>query len=345
MATFVEIDGSEGEGGGQMLRSSLALSVLTGRPFKAVNIRANRKKPGLAAQHLASVWAAAAVCKGQYKGGSIGSAVLVFEPGDVQPGGYHFAVGTAGATALVLHTVYLPLALKGNAPSVVTITGGTHALAAPCYHSLAGEWAGFLKRIGIDVAVAMTRPGFYPRGGGEIVATVQPSADIRGLTLTTRPNLTTAGGFAAVADLPESIAKRLARRLAERLKRAGVESHIPVETWENGPGCVAAVTFRQAPGPPVFFAVGERGKPAEAVADQAADEALAYRDSGCPVDPHSADQLVLPLAFAVGSSEFRIAKVTQHLLTNVDVIRRFVDRPIAVVGALGMQGTVRIDPF
>jgi len=172
MSTFVEIDGSEGEGGGQMLRSSLALSVLTGRPFKAVNIRANRKKPGLAAQHLASVRAAAAICKGQYKGGSIGSSVLVFEPGEVVSGMYHFAVGTAGATALVLHTVYLPLALKGTGPSTITITGGTHARSAPCYHSLAGEWAGFLKLIGIDVGVAMTRPGFYPRGGGEIVATI-----------------------------------------------------------------------------------------------------------------------------------------------------------------------------
>ncbi|HEY2783696.1 MAG TPA: RNA 3'-terminal phosphate cyclase [Fimbriiglobus sp.] len=343
MSTFVEIDGSEGEGGGQMLRSSLALSVLTGRPFKVINIRANRKKPGLAAQHLASVRAAAAISQGQYKGGSIGSTVLVFEPGEVKAGNYHFAVGTAGATALVLHTVYLPLALKAQGPSQVTITGGTHALAAPCFHSLTGDWAGYLNKVGIDINVTMTRPGFYPRGGGEIVATIQPAAEVRGLTLTSRGEITTAGGFAAVADLPESIGKRLSRRLTERLKRAGVESHIPVETWENGPGCVAAITFRQAPGQPVFYSVGERGRPAEAVADDAADEALAFRDSGCPVDPHMADQLVLPLAFAKWPSEFKISKITQHLITNMDIIRRFVEREIAIEGDLGLPGFVRVN--
>jgi RNA 3'-terminal phosphate cyclase (ATP) len=266
--------------------------------------------------------------------------VLVFEPGNVQSGTYHFPVGTAGATALVLHTVYLPLALKGTGPSVVTITGGTHALAAPCFHSLVGEWGGFLRTIGLDVAVTITRPGFYPRGGGQIVATIQSSTAVRGLSLTTLPELTTAGGFAAVAGLPESIGKRMSRRLSERLKRVGVESHIPVEEWENGPGCVAAITFRQALGQPVFYAVGERGRPAEAVADQAADDALAFRDAGCPVDPHMADQLVLPLAFAAGPSEFRTGKVTQHLLTNVDVIRRFVDRPITIDGDLGKAGIV-----
>lgn len=342
MSTFVEIDGSEGEGGGQVLRSSLALSVLTGRAFKLTNIRANRKKPGLAAQHLTSVRSAAAICKGQYKGGAIGSTTLVFEPGEVTAGTYHFAVGTAGATALVLHTVYLPLALRGSGPSRVTITGGTHALAAPCFHSLAGDWAGYLKKLGIEIAVTMIRPGFYPRGGGEIVATIQPCSEVWGLNLTTCPELTTAGGFAAVADLPESVGKRMARRLAERLKREGIESHIPVETWVNGPGCVAAVTFRQAPVPPLFFAVGERGRPAEVVADQVADEALAYRASGCPVDQHAADQVVLPLAFAPRPSEFRVSRITQHLLTNVDIIRRFVERTIEIDGDLGKPGTVRI---
>ncbi len=339
---MIIIDGSEGEGGGQVLRSSLALSVLTGRAFKLVNIRANRKKPGLAAQHLASVRAAAAISQGQYKGGSIGSTTLVFEPGEVKAGNYHFAVGTAGATALVLHTVYLPLVLKGKESSTVTITGGTHALAAPCFHSLAGDWTGYLNKVGIEIDLAMNRPGFYPRGGGEITATIRPNAEVRGLNLTTCPALTTAGGFAAVAGIPESVGKRMARRLAERLKRAEIESHIPVETWENGSGCVAAITFRQAPVPPLFFAVGERGRPAEVVADQVADEALAYHESGCPVDPHAADQIVLPLAFAAGPSEFKVSKITQHLVTNLDIIRRFVEREISIEGDLGKTGLARV---
>jgi RNA 3'-terminal phosphate cyclase (ATP) len=188
----------------------------------------------------------------------------------------------------------------------------------------------------------MVRPGFYPRGGGEIRAAIRPCPLVRGLSLTTCPELTTAGGFSAYADLPESVGKRQARRLAHKLKLAGVESHIPEQHWENGPSTVAAVIFRQAPVPPLFFGIGERGKPAEAVADEAAEQALGFRESGCPVDPHSADQVVLPLAFSPDASEFRTSEVTLHLLTNIDVIRRFVDREISVEGEEGVSGTVRI---
>ncbi|OWK42346.1 RNA 3'-terminal phosphate cyclase [Fimbriiglobus ruber] len=339
---MIELDGSQGEGGGQILRSSLALSILTRRSFRLVNIRANRKKPGLAPQHLASVRAAAAICGGFYKGGTIGSSVLFFEPGSVKAGTYTFSIGTAGATSLVLHTVCLPLALRGGAESHVTITGGTHVSHSPCYHFLETTWAAYLRQIGVAVELEMVRPGFYPRGGGEIRATIRTCAAPRGLRLTECPELTTAGGLSVAAGLPESVAKRQARRLAERLKRVDVESHIPTEEWEGGPGSVAAVIFRQAPVPPLFFSLGEKGLPAEAVADTAADEAIAYRESGCPVDPHSADQLVLPLAFAPEPSEYRVSEVTQHLLTNIDVVRQFVDREITCDGNEGRSGTVRI---
>lgn len=325
---MIELDGSHGEGGGQILRSSLALSLLTGKPFKLINIRAGRKKPGLAPQHLASVRAAAGICNGFYKGGTVGSSVLYFEPGEVKAGKYLFSIGTAGATSLVLHTVYLPLALRGVADSEVTITGGTHVSNSPCYHYLETTWAAHLKRMGVEVVVSMARPGFYPRGGGEIRATIRPCARVRGLHLTACPELTTAGGFSAVAGLPDSIAKRQARRLAERLKRQDIESHIPQEEWEGGPGTVAAVLFRQLAVPPLFAAIGERGKPAEVVADDAADEAIAFRNAKAPVDAHAADQLLLPLAFSPDASEYRTAECTSHLTTNIDTIRRFVDRDI-----------------
>lgn len=342
MSTLVELDGSHGEGGGQILRSGLALSILTGRPLKLVNIRANRAKPGLAAQHLMCVKAAAGICGGRYKGGAVGSTVLDFEPGEVRSDTYTFAIGTAGATGLVLHTVYLPLALRGKADSHVTVTGGTHVPHSPCSHFNECTWAVYLKRLGLDVDVNMIRPGFYPRGGGEIRAAIRPCSTVRGLQLTACPELTTAGGFSAVADLPVSVNKRQTRRLTNKLKDAGLEPHIEPQEWENGPSTVAAVLLRQAPVPPLFFAIGERGKPAEAVADEAAEQAIAFRDSGCPVDPHSADQLVLPLAFSPDASEFRVSEVTRHLLTNVDTIRAFVDRPISVAGDLGKPGTVRV---
>lgn len=340
---MIEIDGSEGEGGGQILRSALALSILTRRPFKLTNIRANRSKPGLQPQHLMCVRAAGSISGAQYKGAANGSAVLYFEPGAVKSGNYTFSIGTAGATALVLHTVYLPLALRGDAPSTVIVTGGTHNAHAPCFHFLETTWAAYLARMGIRVDVEMTRPGFYPRGGGEIRAVIHPCSRVNGLSLLTCPELTTAGGFSAFAGLPESVGKRQARRLSVRLKSEGVESHIPQEEWEAAnPGSVAAVIFRQAPVPPLFFGLGERGKPSESVADDAADEAIAFRDAKCPVDPHSADQLLLPLAFSDDASEYRASEITRHLTTNVETVRKFVDRTISIEEGEGKSGVVRV---
>ena len=341
--SLVELDGSHGEGGGQILRSALALSILTGRPFKLVNIRANRSKPGLQPQHLMSVRAAGTISGAVYKGASVGSAVLYFEPNAVKPGKYHFDIRTAGATTLVLHTIYLPLALRGDQATEITITGGTHNAHAPCYHFLETTWAAYMARLGIRVELEMIRPGFYPRGGGEIRAVIHPCPRVKGLHLTTCPELTTAGGFSAYAGLPESVGKRQARRLAVRLKAEGVESHIPIAEWQAAnPGTVAAVIFRQAPVPPLFFGLGERGKPAESVADDAADEAIRFRESGCPVDEHSADQLLLPLAFSLDASEYRTAHISRHLTTNIATVLRFVDRTITLDADEGRHGTVRI---
>lgn len=342
---MIELDGSHGEGGGQILRSALALSILTGRPFKLVNVRANRKPPGLRPSHVMSVKAASDVCRARYKGGSVGSSSLYFEPGVVKAGKYQFSIGTAGATGLVLHTVYLPLALRGDADSELTITGGTHVATSPCYHYNATTWAAYLKRMGIEVALEMARPGFYPRGGGEIRATIRPCSRIRGLRIMDCPEFTTAGGFSAVAGLVErqqDIARRQARRLAHRLKMEGIESHVPDEYWPGGPGTVAAAIFRQAPVPTLFFAVGERGRPAEAVADDAADQAIAFRNAKAPVDPHAADQIVLPLALSPDASEYRTTEITRHLTTNIDVIHRFLDRDISCDGDEGATGVVRI---
>jgi len=327
---MIEIDGSVGEGGGQILRTSLSLSLLTGRPFKLLNIRANRTRPGLQPQHLMCVKAAGAICGAHYKGAEVGSSTLYFEPGPVKAGNYTFAIGTAGATALVLHTVYLPLALRGAEPSTVVIVGGTHNPFAPCHHFNAITWGGYLAKLGITIEQEMVRPGFYPRGGGEIRAVIHPCERIAPLTLTECPELNTAGGFAAVANLPATIAKRVAQRLSTKLKREKIESHIPIEEWGGslGAGCVAAVIFRQAPAPTLFFGLGERGKSAESVADDALEEALRHREAKAPVDPHSADQLLLPLAFASGRSEYRASHVSRHLTTNIDTVKLFVDRAI-----------------
>ncbi|MHB1422875.1 MAG: RNA 3'-terminal phosphate cyclase [Gemmataceae bacterium] len=339
---ILELDGSFGEGGGQILRTSLSLSLLTGRAFHLRNVRAGRPKPGLQPQHLMSVRAAATIGQAQTRGASLSSSDLVFEPGEVRAGKYRFDVGTAGATGLVLHTLYLPLALRGESPSELTLIGGTHVLASPCFHFLDITWRRYLELCGLRVRLRMNRPGFYPRGGGAVEAIIEPCPQLHGIRLDKRERVS-ASGFSAVAGLDASIARRQARRAASRLRQYGLEAELREETWPGGPGTVLAVELDTAPVPTLFFAVGARGKPAERVADEAVDRVIAYLKAGdALVDSHSGDQLVLPLSLAEGPSEYRVAEVTRHLTTNIAVIRRFLNRDIICEGAEREAGVVRI---
>ena len=343
MATrTVELDGSFGEGGGQILRSSLALSLLTGRPFHLRNIRARRSKPGLQPQHLKSVHAAAEVSQAIVQGAQPGSGTLDFEPGPVRPGNYHFRVGTAGATSLVLHTIYLPLALA-KGPSTVTVEGGTHVPHSPCFHFLDRSWRPYMALLGIDVTLTMDRAGFYPRGGGIIRAAIRPAGLLRGFNPPEQPPATGLRVLSAVAGLPEHISKRQARRAVDRLADRDLEIDVREESWPGGPGTMLGIELDTQPAPTFFFGLGERGKRAEAVADETVAQVEAYLDSGpAGIDEHSADQLMLPLAFAPEASTFRAACVSRHLLTNIAVIQRFVDRRIECDGEEGKPGVVRI---
>lgn len=339
---MLELDGSFGEGGGQILRTSLALSLLTGQAFHLRNVRAGRPKPGLQPQHLMSVRAAATIGQAQTRGASRGSSDLVFEPGEVRAGTYRFDVGTAGATGLVLHTLYLPLVLRGTTPSELTLIGGTHVSTSPCYHFLETTWRRYLELCGLRVSLRLNRPGFYPRGGGVIEAFLQPCAKLHGVRLGAR-SAVKAGGFSAVAGLDVSIARRQARRATFRLQQYGLKAELREETWQGGPGTVLAVELNTSPVPTSFFALGARGKPAERVANEAVDQVIAYLEAGdALVDAYSGDQLVLPLALAEGSSEYRVSEVTRHLTTNIAVILRFLEREITVEGEEGEPGIVRI---
>jgi RNA 3'-phosphate cyclase len=338
---MIDIDGSLGEGGGQILRSALALSLLTGKPFKLRKIRANRKpKPGLRPQHLACVRAAAKIGSATVVGDAVGSNQLTFEPSLVKPGNYRFAIGTAGATALVLHTVYLPLALAGG-PSEVVLEGGTHNDKAPSFHFLQTTWREYLARIGLPIRLAMTRPGFYPRGGGEIAATISPCTRLLPMALSGPAQPASATILSFTAGLPEHVAERQARRAAVRLRDAGLEPTVAFEEWQGDPGCMLAITL-DGPVPSLFFGLGARGKPAETVADEAADAALAHRQRAMPVDLHSGDQLLLPLAIADGHSEYHVSEITRHLTTNAAIIRLFLDREIVIEGAEGEPGVVKV---
>jgi RNA 3'-terminal phosphate cyclase (ATP) len=340
--TLLELDGSLGEGGGQILRSSLSLSLLTGRAFRLVKVRAGRPKPGLQPQHLQSVRAAAAIGNATVKGDHLGSSELTFEPGTVQAGSYQFDIGTAGATGLVLHTLYLPLALRGSGPSELTLIGGTHVQTSPCYHFLERTWLPYMCQCGLKLSLKLVRPGYYPRGGGVVQAFLQPVERLQGVQLLERGPVK-ATGFSAVAGLPDSIASRQARQASKRLKAHGLKVDIKEQSWPGGPCSILALELNTSPAPTLFFALGARGKPSEAVADEAADQVIAYLDRGpALVDPHSSDQLVLPLALAEGPSCYHVTEVTRHLNTNIAVIQRFVEREIRVEGEEGQPGTVRI---
>lgn len=341
-STLIEIDGAAGEGGGQILRTSLALALLTGKPFHLRNVRAGREKPGLQPQHLMSVRAAATIGQAQCRGASLHSSDLVFEPGEAVAGNYHFDIGTAGAVSLVLHTLYLPLALRGKAPSALTLIGGTHVNASPCFHFLDTTWRPLMDMMGLHVHLTMRRPGFYPRGGGQVEAIIQPCPAIKPLEAVERGPLAISG-FSAVAGLPEEIAERQARRALQRLKQARLKAEIAVESWPGGPGTVIGLIAAANPVPVLFFGLGARGKRAERVADEAVEQLLTYVQAGpAALDPHSADQVVLPLSLAAGSSRFTVSEITEHLLTNIAVIRRFVERDVVCEGERGSSGTVTI---
>ncbi len=339
---MIELDGAHGEGGGQILRTSLALSLITGKAFHLRNLRAGRDKPGLQPQHLMSVQAAATIGQAKTQGAGRGSKDLIFEPGRVAPGKYHFAIGTAGATGLVLQTVYLPLVFAGG-PSTVTIEGGTHVKASPCFHFLQTTWRAYLERLGIALELKMQRPGFYPRGGGLIQADIAPCPAIAGLQIEHIEPVVEAHAFSAVAGLPEHIRQRQAMRLSQRLHDLGLAAKVDEESWPGGPGTVVGITLPTTPAPTFFFGLGERGKPAERVAEEAYEQVVDFLDAEpLGIDEHCADQLVLPLALAAGPSSFPIARISSHLLTNIAIIQILVEREIVVEGRSGKPGRLAI---
>lgn len=341
---MIEIDGTMGEGGGQVLRSSLTLSMLTGQAFHLTRIRAQRSKPGLGFQHSMAVRAAARICRAQIEGERIGSQTLHFAPGDIVPGDYHFDIGTAGATALVLQTVLLPLALA-PAPSQLRITGGTHVQLSPCFHYLDWHWRVFLARLGVRFDLEMVMAGFYPEGGGAVHAALPGNAQLDGLQLNARGALRRVRGVSAVANLVDDIAARQRSQALRRLRELACDSEITqaaLPAHSRGTVLVLLAEFEHSQA--CFFALGARGKPAERVADEAVDELLRFLATDGAVDRWLADQLLLPLAFAGRPSALRTSEVTTHLLTNADVIRKFLPAQIVIDAPLGMPATIRIVP-
>ncbi len=341
------IDGSEGEGGGQVLRTSLSLAALTGRPFTIHNIRGNRSRPGLRPQHLTAVQAVAAVCRAEMEGATLNSTRLTFRPTTPPQGGdYDFDVTkaspsgrSAGAVTLIFQALLWPL-LFADQPATLRLRGGTQVPFSPPYHYLAHVAAPAFARLGVpDLQLNLAAWGWMAEGGGEITAVIPPITNKLQAASFTKLAIERVEGVAAVTNLPAHIPQRMARRAHNLLTQAGFTADIqPVRERGAGPGAGICLWLPQAG----FAALGQKGVPADKVAETAVNELLAFVKTETAVDPHLADQLLLPMALANGRSHLTTSQITQHTLTNAVLLRRWLDVEIEIGGNLNQPAQVTV---
>jgi len=315
----ITIDGSLGEGGGQILRTSLALSCITRIPLRLHRIRAKRSRPGLRPQHLVCVRAAAQISGARVEGDRVGSCELLFRPKKVRSGDFGFQIGTAGSTTLVLQTVLLPLALCGDRRSTVRIGGGTHNDKAPPVDYLQRAWLPLLNRMGLRVELSLERPGFYPRGGGSIVARIFPGKLGR-LDLPKRGQQQALRGLVVQCGLGAEVGERALDALGQTLTLSDTE----LRQFQGPPGLAVMVEAEHRCVSELFSGLADRGRKIDEAAVEAARLAHAWLDQPAPVGKHLADQLLLPLALSPGGS-FTTVKPSPHTTTNIQVIQRFLD--------------------
>lgn len=326
---MIVIDGTTGEGGGQVLRSSLSLSLATNQAFRITNIRKKRSKPGLLRQHLTSVLAAREISGAEVSGAEMGSTELTFRPKRVTSGSYTFAVGTAGSCLLVLATVLLPLALAAG-PSELRLEGGTHNPAAPPFPFVQDALFPLLGRIGLVARASLVRPGFYPAGGGALDVAIEGTAKLVRLSLLTRGKLVERRARAFVSALPNNVAVReieTFREVAGWPKDSDARPEIIRDAL--GPGNVVVATLAFSDVTEVLSAFGEKGVPAERVGGALGAEVAAFLALDVPVGEHLADQLLLPLAMGAGG-EFRTVRPTPHFDAQCTVLRAFLGCEIVV---------------
>jgi RNA 3'-terminal phosphate cyclase (ATP) len=344
---MIEIDGSHGEGGGQILRTALALSCLYRKPFRIVNIRRNRKKPGLQPQHLTGVRAAQAISGAKVTGDNTGSMELAFSPGEVKAGEYSFDVGTAGSTLLVLQTLLPPLFLA-ESESRITLIGGTHVPFSPSYHYVSDVFAPALAKLGLEVRLSIDSCGFYPRGGGKIHAEIQPAGKLLPLRNPERGRLREITGFSAVGRLPGSIAERQRKAAAETI-RSGIGGPAPgarielLDVPTPGRGTFLFLRAESENSVAGFTALGAIGKRAETVGEEAARYFLGYYSTDTALDPNLPDQIIPYLSRSAERSVFTTSRITQHLLTNLWVTGLFQTFTHRIEGTTGEPGRVTIN--
>lgn len=322
MAPMLTIDGTFGEGGGQILRTSLGLSLVTGRPFVIERIRGGRSKPGLLRQHLCGVRAAVEISGADVEGDALGSGRLVFRPGAVQPGEYHCSVGSAGSALLVLQAI-LPGLMLADGPSRIVLEGGTHNPWAPPFPFVTASFAPVLKRMGVGLELTLERPGFYPAGGGRMIANITPTRRLKPIKLR-HQKITGARAIATVANVSDTVAERQLSVLRRKLRELSPELRIERLEGAMSPGNCVRVEVDHGVDTACFVAFGERRKRPEKVAQAAARATRDWMRRKVPVEEHLADQLLIPMALA-GEGSFFTGPPSSHTTTNVHTIGQFLD--------------------
>lgn len=321
------IDGSQGEGGGQIFRTSLTLSMCLGEPVTIKNIRAGRKKPGLLRQHLTCLSAAQEICSARVEGAKLGSPLVVFTPRKVKAGKYHFAVGSAGSTTLVFQTVYLPLSLAGG-HSELLLEGGTHNGMSPSFDFIQLSFFPELTKMRINTDAKLERYGFYPAGGGVWTVRIRPVEKIGKYENNGRGAVLSVKAVATSAQIPGHVVDRELQRVAESLSLAA-ESLSKRLVRSVGPGNILSLRAECEEITELVEVIGERGISAEVVADKSVTKLNRYLASNAVVGEHLADQLLLPMALGDGGS-FTTLEPSMHLKTNAAVIREFTQSQIVI---------------
>jgi len=337
---MISIDASQSTGGGLVLRGALALSVLTGRAVRLTRIRARRTSPGLKLQHLRIIELLARMSHASVSGGTIGSQTLVFEPRRAPRADAVIEIDTPGSLTLLLQTLLLPLSFSGR-PSRLRLAGVTHAPRSPAYENLAWHWLPQLARAGYGANVNLEVVGFAPKGGGIVHAMIQPVVSVEPLLLVKRGALLRVTGQSVVACLNQSVAERQRRHVISRLNHLDVPVHLVSGTiCAAVPGTFIMLLAEYEHSQQCFFALGELGKPPEAVAKEVSDALLACFDGGGAVDSHLAAQLLLPLSFACGESELSTSKISEHMFVTAELIDLFLSGTVSVNGRVGDPGSL-----